>query len=125
MHLRHQTRVFQLQHRLPQHAAADDQQQQAQGQRSPGFKALMTVRVVLIRGFLALVIRHQNHKISHQVRQSMNPVSHQGLGSGHHAHDHLQGAQNQVDGHAHPGALLGRCDARRCAFLGVVRKIAG
>ena len=125
MHLRHQTRVFQLQHRLPQHPATDNQQQQPQGQRGPGFKTLVTVRVVFIRGFLALVIRHQNHKISHQVRQGMNPIGHQGLGGGDHAHDHLQGTQDQVDHHTDPSALLGRCDARRCAFLGVVRKIAG
>lgn len=49
----------------------------------------MSVGVIFIRSFFALVTCEKHHKIGHEVREGMNPVGDQALGSGQQSDDDL------------------------------------
>ena len=102
MHLGNCLRVLKLHRRRPQHAHAHHQQNRPQRQRRRRLKALMPIRMILVRILLTRTVCQQHHKVRHQIRQRMNAVRNQPLRLRHHAHHDLRRRQHHIHHHAHP-----------------------
>jgi hypothetical protein len=103
---RHAAQVLQAAGGGDQDAGAGAGQQQTEHQRSGGFIAAVSIRVVGIRRFGALAVGHQHEGIGNDVRQRMHGVGNQALRVGDQAHHDLHHGQHNVHADADPGNAL-------------------
>ena len=121
MHGRDISWRLQLMYCRPQHARADHQQQHTESERSSVLETLMTVGMILIGVFAAVMTRKQHHEIGDQIRERMDTVGDQALRLGHAADHDLDDGQRQIHSHTHPGAAQGG----GAALLGAVLRVFG
>jgi hypothetical protein len=99
--------------------SAHTQQQQCPAPGRGVLETLVTVGVVVVRIFFAVVAGQQHHEVGHQIGQRVDAVGDQALGLGHDADGNLGDRQDHIDPDTDPGAARCGSDALGGAVLGV------
>ena len=118
--------VLQAQARLPQDAATDQHQRDAENQRRRCLHAGMAVGVRLVGGMGALPTGIDEVILGGQVSNLVQAVGDQRLRMGQPADDELGNGEQQVDHHTDPGRPLRLCRPvchRCCAALPVLHHV--